>query len=77
MLRTPNSSYKSTEISKDTFIYALTEQWFGNLVTPVWWNHNWLKDGLAHYMQYYINEKVLISYKFRMKLQFFYLNRIS
>ncbi|XP_035776624.1 aminopeptidase N-like isoform X2 [Anopheles albimanus] len=55
-----SSSAKHMEAVASVVAHELVHQWFGNLVTPRWWNDLWLKEGFATYISYValnVNEK--------------------
>ncbi len=48
--------------------HELAHQWFGNLVTPVWWDDIWLNEAFATWMAHVSNNKLYPEQKFRQTL---------
>ncbi|XP_075148016.1 aminopeptidase N isoform X1 [Haematobia irritans] len=57
------SSSEHMEFVAQIIAHELAHQWFGNLVTPKWWDDLWLKEGFACYMSYIALDRVHPEYE--------------
>ncbi|XP_025986454.1 glutamyl aminopeptidase [Solenopsis invicta] len=46
-----------------TAAHEMAHQWFGNVVSPSWWSHVWLNEGLASFFQEYILNEIVKEWR--------------
>jgi len=68
LLEEENMSVSQMRSYMNVHGHELAHQWFGNLVTPVWWDDIWLNEAFATWMAYSSNDNIFPEQKFRQTL---------
>lgn len=67
---------KATEAQKMrlniTILHEMAHMWFGNLVTPQWWDDLWLNESFADYLSFFAQSKVGTAEEERLTWQLYY-----
>lgn len=63
-----NPSLQQQRRYMSIYAHELAHQWFGNLVTPVWWDDIWLNEAFATWMSYVVLDRIKPEHEFRHTL---------
>ncbi|XP_043485221.1 aminopeptidase N-like [Leptopilina heterotoma] len=58
ILNNKNSSAVQKLKLHQYMVHEYAHQWFGNLITPAWWNDIWITEGLSTYLDYFLSDKI-------------------
>lgn len=63
LIRPQDDTVNRRRSSAGVIIHEIAHQWFGNMVTPAWWDDIWLNEAFATWMTGRIEEQVFAEWK--------------
>ena len=63
LIRPQDDTVNRRRSSAATITHEIAHQWFGNMVTPAWWDDIWLNEAFATWMTNYILEEQFPEWK--------------
>ncbi|KAM3082246.1 Aminopeptidase 2 mitochondrial [Clarireedia jacksonii] len=64
LLDPETTAAKSWQMAVETLCHELAHQWFGNLVTMVWWDDLWLNEAFAEWAGFYVVDKMFPEWRY-------------
>lgn len=64
LLDPETTAAKSWQMATETLCHEIAHQWFGNLVTMVWWDDLWLNEAFAQWVGFYVVDKIFPEWNY-------------
>jgi len=64
LLDPKTTAAKSWQMAAETLCHELAHQWFGNLVTMVWWDDLWLNEAFAEWAGFYVVDNMFPEWRY-------------